>query len=63
VLGYPGEVSKSLDADHHGVCKYESRKDPNYIHVRNWLATMVKRIRKGGMYLQSHTMILIYVNA
>ncbi|KAK7966411.1 uncharacterized protein PG986_000688 [Apiospora aurea] len=27
VLGYPGEISKPLDADHYGVCKYESRLD------------------------------------
>ncbi|KAK4191058.1 hypothetical protein QBC35DRAFT_538935 [Podospora australis] len=37
VLGYPGEVSKPLDADHHTVCKFDSTNDPNYITVRNYL--------------------------
>ncbi|KAI8628879.1 hypothetical protein F5Y19DRAFT_99967 [Xylariaceae sp. FL1651] len=29
-LGYPGEISRSLNADHHDVCKFESPDDPNY---------------------------------
>ncbi|KAK8110225.1 uncharacterized protein PG998_006682, partial [Apiospora kogelbergensis] len=41
VLGYPGEISKPLDADHHGVCKYESREDPKYITVRNALKFLI----------------------
>ncbi|KFY91850.1 hypothetical protein V500_04437 [Pseudogymnoascus sp. VKM F-4518 (FW-2643)] len=41
VLGYPGEISKPLDADHHGVCKYESPNDPRYIAVRNVLKSLV----------------------
>lgn len=44
VLGYPGETSKALDADHHGVCKYDSPKDPNYITVRNVLKSLVSKI-------------------
>ncbi|KAI1480225.1 hypothetical protein F4774DRAFT_87229 [Daldinia eschscholtzii] len=44
VLGYPGETSKALDADHHGVCKYESPKDPNYITVRNVLKSLLSKI-------------------
>ena len=44
VLGYPGETSKALDADHHNVCKYDSPKDPNYIIVRNVLASLIGKI-------------------
>lgn len=44
VLGYPGELSKALNADHHGVCKYDSPKDPNYIAVRNVLKSIVSKI-------------------
>lgn len=44
VLGYPGEVSKALDADHHSVCKYTSPQDPNYITVRNVLKSLVSKI-------------------
>lgn len=35
ILGYPGEISKGLDAEHHTVCKYDDREDPNYVTVRN----------------------------
>lgn len=44
VLGYPGETSKALNADHHNVCKYNSPRDPNYIIVRNALRSLVSKI-------------------
>lgn len=44
VLGYPGETSKALNADHHGVCKYDSPSDPNYITVKNALKSLVSNI-------------------
>lgn len=44
VLGYPGEVSKALNADHHNVCKYDGPQDPNYITVRNVLKSLVSKI-------------------
>jgi hypothetical protein len=44
ILGYPGEISKALDADHHNVCKFESPQDPNYITVRNVLKSLVSKI-------------------
>lgn len=45
ILGYPGEISKPLDADHHDVCKYISQQDPNYISVRNVLSYLVGKHR------------------
>ncbi|KAI2472267.1 hypothetical protein F4781DRAFT_428518 [Annulohypoxylon bovei var. microspora] len=45
VLGYPGEISKPLDADHHGVCKYASPDDPRYITVRNVLKTLITKAK------------------
>ncbi|KAN0104101.1 WD40 repeat-like protein [Hyaloscypha variabilis] len=48
VMGYPGEISKSLDADHHGVCKYESTVDPSYVTVRNVLKSLVSKILLSG---------------
>ncbi len=45
ILGYPGEISKPLDADHHDVCKYTSQQDPNYISVRNILKYLVEKYR------------------
>lgn len=41
VLGYPGEISRALDADHHGVCKFDSPDDPLYVNVRNVLKSLV----------------------
>lgn len=48
VLGYPGEISKALDADHHNVCKYDSPRDPNYITVRNALQSIVSKVISGN---------------
>lgn len=44
MLGYPGEISKALDADHHGVCKYENPNDPNYVTVRNVLKSLITKV-------------------
>ncbi|KAL8808980.1 MAG: hypothetical protein Q9200_003840 [Gallowayella weberi] len=44
VLGYPGETSKGLSADHHNVCKFDSPVDPNYITVKNALESIVGKI-------------------
>ena len=44
VLGYPGETSRALDADHHTVCKYDGPQDPNYINVRNALSSIVCKV-------------------
>ena len=49
VLGYPGEVSKALHADHHGVCKYESPQDPIYVTVRNVLKSLVRKLPIPGI--------------
>ena len=48
MLGYPGETSKALHADHHNVCKYDSPKDPNYITVKNALSSIVGKIITPG---------------
>jgi hypothetical protein len=50
VLGYPGEISKPLDADHHGVCKYSSPSDPRYVAVRNVLRTLVENVKSSGEF-------------
>lgn len=44
ILGYPGERSKALDADHHSVCKYDSPQDPNYVAVKNALQSLIAKI-------------------
>jgi hypothetical protein len=53
-LGYAGEISKSLDADHHTICKFTSVQDSNYISVRNALKTLVDTIPSTGMLANAH---------
>lgn len=47
VLGYPSELSRPLQADHHEVCKYSSPTDPSYISVKNTIKTFVSLLRSG----------------
>ena len=47
-LGYPGEITKPLNADHPDVCKYINQDDSNYKSVRDVLRSMVERFRKKG---------------
>ncbi|KAK4238066.1 hypothetical protein C8A03DRAFT_44164 [Achaetomium macrosporum] len=44
VLGYAGEETKPLNADHHGVCKYASPSDPAYIDVSNVIKTVIEKV-------------------
>ena len=61
ILGYPGEVSKPMMADHHDVCKYHSVEDPNYINIKNILKTIISRITKQGkMHFKSHESIITH---
>ena len=53
ILGYPGEVSKSLNADHHDVCKYTNQEDSNYVAVKNALKTLVRNLESRGMFKPS----------
>jgi hypothetical protein len=46
VLGYSGEISMSLDADHHSIVKYETREDPSYVTVRDMLLSLAERFRR-----------------
>lgn len=44
VLGYPGEKQMPMTADHRTICKYDSRSDPNYVIIRNALASSISAI-------------------
>lgn len=46
VLGYPQETSMPLNADHHSICKFESREDANYVSVKNTLRHWSSRLRE-----------------
>ncbi|CAA9958491.1 WD40 repeat-containing protein [Pyrenophora teres f. maculata] len=49
ILGYPGEISRAMNADHHDVCKYYSPRDVNYISIRDVLKTLVDRVCVMGI--------------
>ena len=53
ILGYPKEISRALNADHHDVCKYSDPEDPNYVSVRNALKSLVGRFRSKGAEVAS----------
>jgi WD40 repeat protein len=40
VLGYKHERTQLLNADHRGVCKFDSPSDPNYVTLRNALVAV-----------------------
>ncbi|KAI4263424.1 MAG: hypothetical protein L6R42_001427 [Xanthoria sp. 1 TBL-2021] len=46
ILGYSKEISRPLYADHHGVCKYSSPEDANYVSVRNALGTLAEEMTR-----------------
>ncbi|KAH8778620.1 hypothetical protein F5883DRAFT_626595 [Diaporthe sp. PMI_573] len=48
VLGYPTEISRPLQADHHDVCKYSTPVDSNYISVRNALLSLATMLRSDA---------------
>ena len=56
ILGYPGEISKPLDADHHNVCKYASQQDPNYISVRNVLKSLIGKFREPSLHHRDNSL-------
>jgi hypothetical protein len=49
-LGYLGEISKPLNADHHNICKFDSTQDSNYISVRDVLQNLVATVGSTGTF-------------
>ncbi|CZT11979.1 uncharacterized protein RCO7_07986 [Rhynchosporium graminicola] len=45
ILGYPGEISAPLRADHHGLTKFKDRADVDYRDVRNVLRSFLRKIQ------------------
>ncbi|KAA8632269.1 hypothetical protein SMACR_04689 [Sordaria macrospora] len=42
ILEYENEISSHIDADHHTICKFESREDPGYTTLKNLLAHVIQ---------------------
>jgi len=49
VLGYPNEQTNYLaNANHREVCKFSYQQEPNYLAVRNSIATVLYQLRQGS---------------
>ncbi|KAL8715496.1 MAG: hypothetical protein Q9220_000831 [cf. Caloplaca sp. 1 TL-2023] len=44
LLEYPGEISSSLIADHHGMAKFKNPQDTNYNNVKNVLKYLKRKV-------------------
>jgi hypothetical protein len=45
-LGYTNERTMYLNANHRDICKYSTNEDPNYLAVRNSLASALDDLRR-----------------
>lgn len=48
-LGYREEKQMPMNADHRSICKFETPTDPNYVVLRNALASTIQSISNLGM--------------
>lgn len=56
-LGYREEKQIPMTADHRSICKFEAVTDPNYVVIRNSLASIVNEILDSGIEAQSNTLL------
>jgi hypothetical protein len=56
ILGYKEEMQIPMNADHRSICKFESPTDPNYVIIRNSLASTVDDILKDQAVLKPNTL-------
>ncbi|KAK4222958.1 hypothetical protein QBC38DRAFT_488688 [Podospora fimiseda] len=54
ILGLPGEQVSHLNADHSGVCKFDSPTDPNYCRLRDALVNAISSIEKTALISRRH---------
>lgn len=52
-MGVPGELSRIVNADHRTICKYQSRKDPNYRTVLNMIKSLVENFTVEGLWFST----------
>lgn len=57
-MGYPNEISKSLNADHHTVCKFDNNESSDYISVRNALKTLITDVCATGTWTVARRLAL-----
>lgn len=50
ILGYPGERTAYINADHRGVCKFDTPDSPNYLVLRNAFVRTIDGIFEDCVY-------------
>lgn len=60
VLGFPLETSAGMDADHHTICKFRDRSDPNFRKVKSILKTWASELTDTGMLTPSTSIFTIH---
>jgi hypothetical protein len=53
VIGYGGERSASLDADHRGICKFDSPSDSNFVALKYAFMETIDKITEQCTCLSS----------
>jgi hypothetical protein len=60
ILDWPNEDSIPMNADHHSICKYNTREDPSYSRVRDEIRSLVLRFSQKGKLLAVNTSLLFH---
>ncbi|MCJ1351615.1 MAG: hypothetical protein MMC33_001599 [Icmadophila ericetorum] len=55
ILGFGYETVQYLNGDHRDICKYDNPEDPNYITIKNALATAISTLLSGVQISRDET--------
>ncbi|KAI0802817.1 NACHT and WD domain protein [Xylaria sp. FL0064] len=47
--GFKNEIARYLNANHRGICKFESPEDPNYLSLKNSLASAAQNLLQEAL--------------
>ena len=63
ILGYRDEKQMPMNADHRSICKFETISDPNYLIIRNALASTIASISKIGILHKSPCPLILLMSS
>lgn len=50
--GFRNERVQYINANHRDICKFDNPDDPNYVALKNAIASATEGILRGGMSVQ-----------
>ncbi|KAI1109210.1 NACHT and WD domain protein [Nemania sp. NC0429] len=53
--GFNNETARYMNANHRGICKFESPEDPNYLSLKNSLSSAVQSLLKESLITHEET--------